>query len=78
MGSPTPTSGSETWYHNGALLDFNALGVATIANGVIITPAFTSDHEGDYTVMVTTSVGTGSDTFYLNLDCKFTVSPQWP
>ena len=74
MGDPLPTSDNVTWSHNGAPLDFpNSLKVSSIDNGLLISPTFTSNHEGDYTATVTSTAGSGSDSFYFNIECKFTV-----
>ena len=74
MGDPVPTSDNVIWSHNGAPILFqNKLRVTFISNGLVITPNFTSNHEGDYTATVTTSAGSDSDSFYFNLDGKFTI-----
>ena len=74
MGDPPPTSDSVTWSHNGAPLEFpNSLGVISIDSGLLITPTFTSNHEGDYTATVTSAAGIGSDSFYFDIECKSTV-----
>ena len=74
MGDPLPTSDNVTWSHNGAPLDFpNSLEVTLINNGLLISPTFTNNHEGDYTATVTSTAGSGSDSFCFNIECKFTV-----
>ena len=74
MGDPLPTSDSVTWSHNEEPLDFpNSLGVTRIDSGLFILPTFTSNHEGDYTATVASNLVSGSDSFYFNLECKFTI-----
>ena len=74
MGDPLPTSDNVTWSHNGAPLEFpNTLGVISFSSVLLITPPFTSNHEGDYTATVTSTAGSGSDSFCFDLKCKFTV-----
>ena len=68
MGDPLPSGDSLTWSHNGAPLGFpNSLGVVTFTNALAINPEFTNDHEGNYTATVTSTVGSGSDSFHLSL-----------
>ena len=78
MGYPLPTSDSVTWSHNGEKLTFpNSLGVISIDSGLLIPPTFTNHHAGNYSATVTSATGIGSDSFYFNLKCKFTVLLKW-
>lgn len=71
-GIPPPSVENVTWTHNGELLMGESnLTVTYFSNGILIIPPFTPAYEGEYTAKVTTSAGSGSDSFYLNLKCKY-------
>ena len=68
MGDPLPSGHSLTWSHKGAPLGFpNSLGILRFTNALAINPEFTNNHEGNYTATVTSTAGSGSDSFHLGL-----------
>ena len=85
-GNPYPPFEGVSWSHNGAPLTFpNSLGASSSFNALTINPKFTNNHEGNYTATITSTAGSGSDTFYLtlqhfpvaNLSVKSTEGSRW-
>lgn len=76
-GIPSPSANNVTWYFNGQELTSQlASSLSFTFSWVFGDPpffrlrGFVRTMEGNYEARVTTSAGTSSDSFYLNIECK--------
>ena len=69
-GIPKPTATDVHWYFNGGIINSSNFAGFTFVSNLFVLSGPHSSHGGVYTVVVTTTAGTASASFYLTVECK--------